>query len=316
MNKNISNLLKGITALGLVLTLSGCAAKEAPQVETPAETPAETPQEEEKVEASEWSIQPKLGITKGDYFRVEERFRQGHLGILEVVMNGDEMVLVEFNEMTRPNYYNRFYQNVPKRTSEYNYDMKAVKGAAWIESVLLVEKQMMESQSLTGEFEVVSGASNSINQSMLPLAEKLSALMAEPATEKYYEISEELGGGLTGRLQVTLKDKKITSVRYDEIFADAAKDIEAPAQKMYYGLSKYGSVQYDEPSRIGFNVQMDALNAKVVETQDLLDLSDLPAIDESGNYASSGFTVRNGAWDNYLKLANTLLTEMKADGNF
>lgn len=116
--------------------------------------------------------------------------------------------------------------------------------------------------------------------------------------------------------QVTLKDKKITSVRYDEIFADAAKDIEAPAQKMYYGLSKYGSVQYDEPSRIGFNVQMDALNAKVVDTQDLLDLSELPAIDESGNYASSGFTVRNGAWDNYLKLANTLLTEMKADGNF
>ena len=194
--------------------------------------------------------------------------------------------------------------------------MKAVKGAAWIESVLLVEKQMMESQSLTGEFEVVSGASNSINQPMLPLAEKLSVLMAEPATEKYYEISEELGGGLTGRLQVTLKDKKITSVRYDEIFADAAKDIEAPAQKMYYGLSKYGSVQYDEPSRIGFNVQMDALNEKIVETQDLLDLSELPAIDESENYASSGVTVRNGAWDNYLKLANTLLTEMKADGNF
>ena len=61
---------------------------------------------------------------------------------------------------------------------------------------------------------------------------------------------------------------------------------------------------------------MDELNEKVVETQDLLDLSELPAIDESGNYAFSGFTVRNGAWDNYLKLANTLLTEMKADGNF
>lgn len=312
MNKNLSNLLKGITALSLALSVAGCAAKEAPKTETPAETP----QQEEAMEASEWSIQPKLGITKGDYFRVEERFRQGHLGILEVVMNGDEMVLVEFNELTRPNYYNRFFQNVPKRTSEYNYHMKAVKGAAWIESVLLVEKQMMESQSLTGEFEVISGASNSINQSMLPLAEKLSVLMAEPATEKYYEISEELGGGLTGRLQVTLKNQKITSVRYDEIFADSAEKIEAPAQKRYYGLSKYGSVEYDEPSRIGFNVQMDALNAKVVETQDLLDLSELPAIDETGNYASSGFTVRNGAWDNYLKLAKTLLDEMKADGNF
>jgi hypothetical protein len=29
-----------------------------------------------------------------------------------------------------------------------------------------------------------------------------------------------------------------------------------------------------------------------------------------------GFTVRNDAWDNYLKLAGTLLEEMKADGNF
>lgn len=95
-----------------------------------------------------------------------------------------------------------------------------------------------------------------------------------------------------------------------------AADIEAEAQKKYFGLSKYDSVRYDEPSRIGFYVQMDALNAKVVETQDLLDLSELPGIDESGSYASSGFTVRNGAWDNYLKLAGTLLEEMKADGNF
>lgn len=112
-----------------------------------------------------------LGLVKGDYFRVEERFIQGHLGILEVVKNGEEIVHVEFNEMTRPNYYNRFYQNVPKRMSEYNFDMKDKKDAARIESVLLVEKQKMEEQRLTGEFDVVSGASNSIHQSMISLAE-------------------------------------------------------------------------------------------------------------------------------------------------
>ena len=307
------NILKGIASLSVLALVTGCAAKEAPPAETP--TAEEKPQVE-VAESADWSIQPELGLVKGDYFRVEERFRQGHLGILEVVKSGEEIVHVEFNEMTRPNYYNRFYQNVPKRMSEYNFDMKEKKGAAWIESVLLVEQQMMEEQRLTGEFDVVSGASNSINQSMLPLAEKLTDLMEEPASEQYYAISEKLEGGLTGRLQVTLKDKQITSVRYDEIFADAAADIEAEAQKKYFGLSKYDSVRYDEPSRIGFNVQMDALNAKVIETQDLLDLSELPAIDETGNYASSGFTVRNGAWDNYLKLAGTLLEEMKADGNF
>ena len=26
-----------------------------------------------------WDAQPQLGIIKGDYYKVEERFRQGHL---------------------------------------------------------------------------------------------------------------------------------------------------------------------------------------------------------------------------------------------
>lgn len=76
-----------------------------------------------------------------------------------------------YNENTRPNYYNRFYQDVPKRLSEYNFSMGEKKGAAWIQSVVLVEEQMLEEQRLTGEFDVVTGASNSIYQAMLPLAE-------------------------------------------------------------------------------------------------------------------------------------------------
>lgn len=59
---------------------------------------------------------------------------------------------------------------------------------------------------------------------------------------------------------------------------------------------------------------MDALNEKVVATQDLLDLSELPAIDESGDYASSGFTIRNDAWDNYLMLAEKVQAELVKDG--
>lgn len=314
MTSKKTKFLKALLIAGLVISFVGCTPGDE-DAEAQVETDPE--QEEADLEKTEldWSVQPTLGLIKGDYYKVEERFRQGHLGVLEVVKNGEELVHVEFNEMTRPNYYNRFYQNVPKRMSEYNFDMGSKKGAAWIQSVVEVEKQMLEEQRITGEFDIVSGASNSINQSMLPLAEEILPALEHPSEEKYYGIAEELGGGLTAYLQVVLRDKEIISVRYDEIFADSPQEIEDPGLKEYYRQSKYQSVQYDEPSRIGFNVQMDALNDKVIKTQDLLDLSELPAIDESGNYASSGFTIRNDAWDNYLHLAEKLVEEMKADGN-
>lgn len=309
-----STFLKGICLASLLVVSTGCTPKATPEVSVPETPGVETSTSDDKAEELVWSIQPKLGIIKGDYYRVEERFRQGHLGIMEVIKNEEGIAHVEFNEMTRPNYYHRYFQNVPKRMSEYNFDMGAKKGAAWIQSVLLVEKQMIEEQRVSGEFDMVSGASNSINQSMLPLALKLESSLSEASTQKYYSIAEQLAGGLTGSLKVVLEDGKIISVRYDEIFADSKDDIENEKLKEFYRQSKYDSVEYEEPSRIGFNVQMDALNEKVVSTQNLLDLSELPAVDTSGNYASSGFTVRNDAWDNYLKLANSLLEEMQKDG--
>lgn len=322
MSINKSKFIKGLVIVSLIASTIGCSANldnNAQEPNKPAEQQnqaTETKDPDLEVTDLEWSIQPELGIKKGDYYRAEERFRQGHLGILEIVKNEDEIVHVEFNEMTRPNYYHRYFQNVPKRMSEYNFDMGAKKGAAWIQSVVSVEKQMIDEQRVTGEFDVVSGASNSINQSMLVLAEKLEPELEKPSNEKYYSIAEKLEGGLTGYLKVVLRDKKIVSVRYDEIFADSPDEIEDASLKQFYRQSKYDSVEYEEPSRIGFNVQMDALNEKVVKTQDLLDLSELPSVDTTGNYASSGFTVRNNAWDNYLRLAEKLLEEMKNDGNF
>ncbi len=312
----------------LILSMAGCTQQAPAPAASSSETSDAVTSATEEPAASEpgtaetetapfdleWSVQPTLGLVKGDYYHIEERFRQGHLGVFEVVKSEDKLVHVEFNETTRPNYYNRFYQNVPKRMSEYNFDMGSKVGAAWIQSVLLVEKQMIDQQRITGEFDVVSGASNSIKQSMIPLAEKLEAQMAQPSNQRYYRLAEELGGGLTARLTVILTDGAISHVAYDEIFADSPEQIESEDMKQYYRLSKYESVKYDEPSRIGFNVQMDALNEKVTQTQNLLDISELPAIDETGNYASSGFTVRNGAWDNYLRLAETLLTEIQTDG--
>lgn len=314
-SKKLRMIISSLLTVMTISTLVGCRKEEAQEQETTQQMDATTQAtaEGDVVTDLEWDAQPTMGLVKGDYYRIEERFRQGHLGILEVVQNDGKIVEVEFNEMTRPNYYKRYYQNVPKRNSEYNFDMGAAKGAAWIQSVVQVEKQMIEEQRLTGEFDVVSGASNSIEQSMAPMAEKINAQLGNPTGEKYYAIAEDLGGGLTGKLKVIVKDGKITECRYDEIFANSQDEISNPELKKYYRVSKYESIEYHEPSRIGFNVQMDALNDKVVETQNLLDLSGLPATEATGDYKTSGYTERNTAWDNYLKLAEKLLQEMKAD---
>lgn len=261
----------------------------------------------------DWSVHPKLGIIKGDYYKNEKRFRQGHLGVLEVVKNNGKIVFVEFNEMTRPNYYNRYFQNVSKRMSSYNFKMGEEKGVAWIHGVLKAEKQILNEQRLSGKFDTVAGASNSIQQSLIPLANELEPFTNKPSNQKFYSIAEDLGKGITGRLKVIVEDGKITSCRYDEIFADSPENIKLPRQKKYYRQSKYESVDYDEDSRIGFNIQMDALNEKVVKTQNMLDLTGLPATEETGDYKKSGFTTRNTAWDNYLKLAEKLQAEMKKD---
>ncbi|MGL4946808.1 MAG: FMN-binding protein [Cetobacterium sp.] len=267
----------------------------------------------EKKAIPNWTVQPKKGIVKGDYYRTEERFRQGHLGVLEVVKNSGKLVHVEFNELTRPNYYNRFYQNVSKKLSSYNFTMVEKSGAAWIEGVLATENQMLNEQRLIGEFDTVAGASNSIQQSMLPLAQKANSQIDKKSDSKYYSISEDLGNGLTGFLKIIIKNRKIVECRYDEIFADNKDEIKNENLKEFYRQSKYWSISYDEPSRIGFNTQMDALNDKVVKTQDLLDLNDLPATEKSGSYKKTGFTRKNTAWDNYLKLAVKLKSEMEKD---
>ena len=316
INRRMKALIGTILCGSMVFSLVSCGEKKTEEVkveETKVDTTTQASEAQFEVINLDWDAQPKLGIIKGDYYKAEERFRQGHLGVLEVVKNEDKIVDVYFNELTRPNYYYRMYQNVPKRYSDYNFVMGEAKGAAWIQSVVNVEKQMVEEQRLTGDFDVVSGASNSIEQAMVPLAAKINDTIGQASGKKYYSIGEDLGGGLTGKLKVIVQDGKIIECRYDEIFANSPDDIEDTTLKQFYRQSKYESLEYGEPSRIGFNVQMDALNDKVVETQNLLDLTGLPAIEDTGDYKTSGYTKRNTAWDNYLKLAEKLLNEMKAD---
>lgn len=307
--------LSGATVTSKAMTFAANYALALARGEQPEADPALAEEKPKTVFEEGWSVQPQLGLLKGNYFREEELFRQGHLGVLEVVTNdAGELIHVYFNELCRGNYYNRYYQNVPKRMSDYNFTMGVKKGAGWIQGVISAEQQILANQSLTAEVDTVSGASNSVLQSLMPLAAKIDARLAEGTKAKYYSYAEVLGGGLTGKIEVVVEDGLITRVHYDEIFADTPEEIENEAFKNLYRQSKYESVTFDEPSRIGFNVQIDLLNELVKETQDLFDIHTLPATSDTGDYANTGFTIRNTAWDNYLRMAQIVYDEMIKDG--
>lgn len=296
-----------------------------------------------------WSIQPQLGLLKGDYYYEEARFRQGHMGSMTVVLNSnnpDDVIFAEFNEEGRPNYYTRLYQGVPKRMSEYNFSMGKKKGTAWVQSSLTMERLMVEEDKLTFELnpdwdpklanklkepnrikylglDIVAGASNSIQQSMVPLTAKIhSRINAEGTTMKFYQQAEKLldekgkWTGLTAMLRfvVDTETQQIVDVYYDEIFADEKAQITDASLKKFYRQSKYQSIGYEEPARIGFNVMFDALEAHIVEGGSMFDIQDLPATGDTGSYAATGFTKLSASWANYLKLADVLYKEMRADG--
>lgn len=287
-----------------ILEAAGIALAKAAGEEPPVVEKEPTPFEQG------WDATPALGITKGDYYKEEGKFGRGagHIGILEVVVQDDKMVLVEFNERGRPDYHTNEFQDELKRLSEYNFMMGESNGSAWIHGVLLAEQQMMEHQSLTQEVDYVSGATQTVSDGMVPLAKKLDERMSAGTSQKFYRIAEDLGGGLTGILDVVVEDGKIVSCMYDELFASDQDDITDANLKKYYRVSKYESISYKEDSKIGFNWQMDRLNDRVVETQDMFNLTGLLAVekDDTAN--------KNPAYDNYLALAGKLHEVMVADG--
>ena len=209
-----------------------------------------------------WTVQPPMGLVKGDYYRAENWFAphfpgdKGYHGILEVVRRDGTL-------------------------------------------------QMVAENRLTGEFDLLTGASNSIKRSMLPLAEEIAGRLDKPSGQVYYGLSQAVEPGVTGRLQIVLEAGKIISCAYDEIFADRQEEIEDPELKPYYRQSKYHCPDYISTIGAGFNSIFDLLSARVLETQSLTDLTGLPFTEEPK---------RAKEWDNYLELARRMEDALAADG--
>lgn len=263
-----------------------------------------------------WTVQPPKGLIKGNYFREEARFSScfpadpGHLGVLEVVEKDGKLLMVQFNEQCSPTYYMRRFQNADKRLSDYGFfqaskERTAATGVVLANGISSIENQMVRQNRLTGDFDLVAGASNSIRRSMLPLAERIAARINSPSRQLYYGLAKELEPGVTGRLQLVIEDKKIIRFFYDEIFADTPEEIKDPELAPYYRQSKYYCPDYVSTSGAGFNALSDLLAQSVLCSQELLGLVGLPYTEEDNRALD---------WDRYLQLARPLQEEMTADG--
>lgn len=267
----------------------------------------------------DWTVQPPLGLVKGDYYREEMYFSShhpgdpGYKGILEVVKKDGRLKHVEYNEITAPSYYIQLYQNVSKKRSSYCFYQATKERTSQSLKVLdngiyNLEQQMVEDNRLTGDFDLVTGASNSVKRSMLPLAAKVEATSQGESGKKYYAYAKRHPQGLSSRLEVVVEKNKIGACHYDEIFADQADDIKDEQLKKYYRQSKRHCIEYESSYPDGFNTVFDLLEKRVLLSQDLLDLSGLPWTEDSDKRP------RNEEWDRYLELAKILLEEMKQDG--
>lgn len=296
-----------------------------------------------------YTVQPPKGLIKGNYYRAENRFGQlpwlpGHTGILEVVKGDDDRIVwLEFNEITSDKYYCHYFANKSKRRSGYGIwqasrKRQAKAGVVMVDSLLDMERQIMERQSLEGEFDLMTSASNSM-KAMLELISAVNEQMKEPSNKRYYSLSKDFGYGLTGWLQVILQDGRIIRCLYDEVFADHPDEIWYPELKAYFKQSKYYSPNFEEPFppgwskngwQIGFTDLMEMLSSQVVKNQDLLNLDGLPHVNGKNlgplwnckeQYDEPDYNIlprtpipRYPVWDNYLSLARPMMENLIKDG--
>lgn len=316
--------------------------------------------EDNETDLIAWSAKPTYeGLLTGDYYRADLWYSgrwgdKGHQGILEVVTGDNgEIKWAEFNENTMGNYYVKHFQGVSKRRTEFQFfqDFHDKRRSVAYGKVLQngfahVERQIIDKQSLTEDFDLLTGASFSL-KNMIGLTGMVADQMKDPKQPKqrYYGYTEDFGYGLRGWLQVITEGDRIVRCFYDEIFADHTDEIVYDDLKPFFRQSKYYSTTYEDPFPTGwdrhawlvaFEDLSDQLNQHVVDTQDLLDINGLPCVegpdmgvvwDEPGRddaaplisasdaTARSVTRPRSPVWNNYLRMAKVVAEAIANDSH-
>lgn len=305
----------------------------------------------------DWTVQPPYtGLVKGEYFFADKHYSPrwgdpGHYGKLEVVISDTgKIVFVEFNENAMKNYYVRHFQGLSKRRTEFQFFQdfhdkrrSVAYGKVLANGFKYVEDQIMKEQRLDGNFDFLTGASFSV-KNLIDLKDKISLQRKdENRTKKYYYgYVKDFGYGIKGWLQIVIENGKIIRCFYDEIFADHSDEIFNEDLKPFYRQSKYESSTYEDPFPTGwdrhawlvcFKDLSNQLNEKVINTQDLLDITGLPCVegpdlgpvwdkqrDDSAPLVSNSDATahsvtrpRSPVWNNYLEIARILKQEIEND---
>lgn len=231
---------------------------------------------EKKLKQMFWSGKPALGFVKGDYYHTDTLFG-GYTALITIVKDSGKLAMVELDEVAPPDYYAPEWAGHPKRLSGYAFFQAQSQRThktlvTLVNGFSLLEHQMVSENRLTGEFKTVKGASNSIRKGFLPAIARLAPRTSQASGYYYYGLTKELGGGLSGRVQVIEKDGKLVKVQYDEYFEDTKELIADKGLQQFYRQSKCQSVSYPQVTGDNFKAFANQIQTGVVTSQNLLRL--------------------------------------------
>lgn len=280
---------------------------------------------DEQVKATKmhWSVQPPLGIVKGEYYRVDKELTGGYITRTELVVDKGRIVHVELDEHAPADYYVKTWAGEGKRRSGYGFFQA---GSHRTDETLVVvpnlfnyfEWQLLHHNSVNIPLEGIRGMSNSARYGFIPAISGASddpatrdvdettvgllQRIQEPSGQSYAAVALPVAQGITAQLQLILEGSSIVEAEYDEIFADFADDIADTRLKPYARTSKRDSVDYKE-AQPAFREFEAALSAAICAA-DSLDVS-VPGYEDTAE------------WQNFQLLAGYLkpvLEEIQAQG--
>ncbi len=221
------------------------------------------------------TIIPELGIYSGYFYQEQEVFTgrtAGHTGILWAIHDGEKLVDIYFNEQARPNYHTLKFASQFKRLNDYDNMMaKYNNGIGWFNGVRNVELDYIKAGTLSTDIDAFSGASNTPENAMIPLAQKIQArIESGEKKQRAVRIVEQFEDGTVGDLLVVYnQNNTIVDFSFDELIPESIKD-----EKLipYAGQSKRCSLDYKipHPARYGYFFTIDKMKEIILQQNSLL----------------------------------------------
>ena len=130
---------------------------------------------------------------------------------------------------------------------------------------------MLENNRLTGDFDLLTGASNSLKRAFLPLAQRIAARLDGPPDADYLSSCREYEPGLRHRIQVFYAPGRATLLGFDfdGFFAPQPEAIANPAYRPFYRQSLRAAPDYQSSVGVGFDRYASYLEERVLATQSL-----------------------------------------------